>query len=69
MTLQEHEYTNIQLYVSFLEIYNEELEDLFTPEPSGVSAKKSTALPARKTVTAESKLTLVDDPNRGNGPT
>ena len=56
--LHEHEYTSISVKCSFLEIYNEDLEDLFDTKSKPTSK-------TRKTRPAANGLVLVDDEKRG----
>ncbi|EGD72373.1 hypothetical protein PTSG_00393 [Salpingoeca rosetta] len=55
--LHEHEYTDIKVKCSFLEIYNEELEDLFDAKSKPSTRKRSTR--------TTNNLVLVDDEKRG----
>eukprot|EP00730_Choanoeca_flexa_P000590 TRINITY_DN10260_c0_g1_i10.p2 TRINITY_DN10260_c0_g1~~TRINITY_DN10260_c0_g1_i10.p2 ORF type:complete len:323 (+),score=72.47 TRINITY_DN10260_c0_g1_i10:113-970(+) len=57
--LTEHDYTDIGVKCSFLEIYNEELEDLFIDHAAGGPKTKT------KKPVASPKLTLVDHETRG----
>lgn len=59
--LQEHEYSDIKVAVSFLEIYNEELEDLFVDRPKDDPLKKA----SKKQLASQSKMVLTDDSHRG----
>ena len=62
--LQEHDYTDIKVSASFLEIYNEELEDLFVDRPKDTNGPPKPGV--KKTAPASAnKLMLVDDPDRG----
>eukprot|EP00047_Mylnosiga_fluctuans_P020491 m.92966 g.92966 ORF g.92966 m.92966 type:complete len:1128 (-) comp8525_c1_seq1:83-3466(-) len=59
--LQEHDYSEVKVSTSFLEIYNEELEDLYIDR-----AKETKPGPGKKPAQAAGKqLMLVDDPDRG----
>eukprot|EP00048_Salpingoeca_helianthica_P015751 m.228427 g.228427 ORF g.228427 m.228427 type:complete len:1144 (+) comp17477_c0_seq1:140-3571(+) len=64
--LQEHDYTDVKISGTFLEIYNEELEDLFIDKPRDTGKGPAPAAGKKApAATAAPKLMLVDDPERG----
>ena len=54
------DYTDVETYVSFLEVYNETLEDLL------VKTTRAPVRPATASASAsKQRLTIIDDPERG----